>query len=133
MDNLKVVIACDDEQYLKKNGHFGDAVLYLNYEVAADSERFLKKMFKPDLKEKEHVKGGDPGKAAAMKEFLKGNDILVSRRFGPNFKRLLRDFVCVVVRRETVEDTIALLQCNINRLIDEMRREDRKHIVLGNE
>jgi len=66
------------------------------------------------------------------KSALQGIDVVVGRRFGPNLLRLLKKFVCVVVRKDTIDSAIEAVHNNIDRVVQEKQRgENRKHIVLS--
>jgi len=58
------------------------------------------------LKGDETMNRGDPEKTRATSSVLGSVDVLVGRKFGPNLPRLLKKFVCVVVRTNTITSAI---------------------------
>jgi len=92
----------------------------------------VEKRENPKFREDESMKHGDPRKARAVSSVLEGVDAIVGRKFGPNLPRLLKKFVCVVVRTDTIDSAIELVHANMDRIVEEEKGgEDRKHIVLG--
>lgn len=54
----------------------------------------------------------------------------MGRRFSPHITRLSKKFVCIVARRETINDAIQLIHANMDRIIREKEKgENRKHLV----
>ena len=79
----------------------------------------------------ETMKHGDPEKAKATSSVLEGVDVLVGRKFGPNLPRLVRKFVCVLVRTSALTSAIEAVHSNMYRIAEEKNKEeDRKYIVL---
>lgn len=77
------------------------------------------------------MRHGDPRKAKAKSSVLENVDVLVGRRFGPNLLRLLRKFVCVVVRTDNVSEAIEAIHNNMDLVVEQKNKgECRKHIVL---
>lgn len=62
---------------------------------------------------------------------MKNVDVLVGRRFGPNLPRILKKFVCVITRTDTINSAIKFVHDNMDRIIEEKNKgEERKHLVL---
>jgi hypothetical protein len=62
---------------------------------------------------------------------LEGVDVLVGRKFGPNLPRLVRKFVCAVVKTITITSAIEGVHNTMGRIGEEKNKQaDRKHIVL---
>ena len=62
---------------------------------------------------------------------MKNVDVLVGKRFGPNLPRLLKKFVCIVARTDTIRNAITLIHNNMDRIAKEKNKgEERKHMVL---
>ena len=73
----------------------------------------------------------DKEKAKSTSSVLEGANVLVGRKFGPNLLRLVRKFVCVLVRTNTITSAIEAVHNNMDRIAEEKNKEeDRKHIVL---
>ncbi|MBN2802766.1 MAG: hypothetical protein JXR91_06705 [Deltaproteobacteria bacterium] len=131
MKKLKIVIACDSDDIIKSKGHFGDADLYQFFDLTIDGAILNKSMPKLEINQEKHIKGGDPLKAGAMKSFLAGNDVLVARQFGQNMKRMLDDFVCIIIRKDSVDEALEILKNNFNSILEHKNKETRKHLLLG--
>jgi len=113
------------------NDHFGMAKYYHVYVFSDEKQEFIEQRKNVQFKADKSIKHGDPDKAKATSSVLKGVDVLVGRKFGPNLKRLVRKFVCVVVRTNTISDAIKIIGDNMDRIVEENSKgEDRKHIVL---
>jgi predicted Fe-Mo cluster-binding NifX family protein len=125
---LIVAFATDDDKSLKNDGHFGDAAAYLVYKMTADSAEPVEKIENPKFKEEMH---GDPNKAKGMAGLLKGADVLVGGQFGKNITRMIEKFVCVVPRVETIEEAIAKVQQNYDKVVFEKNNNDRKPIIIS--
>ena len=128
---MKFLIAfgTDDGKNLN-NDHVGMAQYFYVYEFSSGREKLVEK------RENVHFKGdesihGDPEKAKATSSVLKGIDVLVGRKFGPNLPRLLGKFACVLVRTSTLAIAIEAIHNNMGRIAGERNKEEgRKHIVL---
>ena len=77
---------------------------------------------------------GDKIKASNMKELFleKGVSVLVSKKFGPNIKRIVKNFVPVIVRHDDIEKVKELLIGNAEQ-VEQMFNEGqkRKPIILS--
>ena len=79
----------------------------------------------------ETIKHGDPEKARATSSVLKGMDVIVGKKFGPNLPRLLEKFVCILVKTSSIATAIEAIHNNMDRIAEERDKEEgRKHIVL---
>lgn len=111
--------------------HFGMAKYYHIYSFCRGKQEFVEQRRNVDFKGDESMKHGDPEKAKATSSVLEGVDVLVGRKFGPNLPRILKRFVCVVVRTDTISDAIKITNDNMDKIIEENNKgQDRKHIVL---
>jgi len=124
-----VAFGTDDGENLN-NDHVGMAQYFYVYEFSNGREKLVEK------RENVHFKGdesihGDPEKARATSSVLKGIDVLVGKKFGPNLPRLLGKFVCVLVRTNAITNAIEAVHNNMDRIAEEKNKEEnRKHIVL---
>ena len=124
-----VAFGTDDGKNLN-NDHVGMAEYFYVYEFSNGKEELVEK------RENVHFKGdesihGDPEKAKATSSALEGVDVLAGRKFGPNLPRLLRKFVCVVLRTSNIATAIETVHNNMDRIVEEKNKEEgRKHIVL---
>jgi len=129
---MKFLIAfgTDDGKNLN-NDHVGMAQYYYVYEFSDGREKLVEKRENTRFEGDETMKHGDPEKARATSSALKGVDVLVGRKFGPNLLRLLGKFVCILVRTNTITSAIEAIHNNMDRIVEEKNKEgDRKHIVL---
>ena len=100
------------------------------HRFSEDGEEFVERRENSKYQGDESVKHGDPQKAKATSSALKGIDALVGMRFGPNLPRLLKKFVCIVVREETVDDAVKLVGANVDRVLEESKKgENRSHLI----
>ena len=128
---MKFLIAfgTDDGKNLN-NDHVGMAKYFYIYEFSNGTKQFVER------RENVHLKGdesmhGDPEKAKATSSVLEGVDVLVGKKFGPNLPRLVRKFVCVLVKTITITSAIDAIHNNMGRIVEEKNKQaDRKHIVL---
>jgi predicted Fe-Mo cluster-binding NifX family protein len=129
---MKFLIAfgTDDGKNLN-NDHVGMAKYYYIYEFSNGKEKLVEKRENTRFTGDETVKHGDPDKARATSSVLKGVDVLVGRKFGPNLPKLLGKFVCILVRTSTIATAIEVIHDNMDRIAEEKNKEEgRKHIVL---
>ena len=130
---MKFLIAfgTDDGKNLN-NDHVGMAQYYYVYEFSSGKEKLVEKRENTRFTGDENMKHGDPEKAKATSSVLKGVDVLVGRKFGPNLPRLLDRFVCVLVTTTTIATAIEAIHNNMDRIAEEKDKEEgRKHIVLN--
>jgi len=129
---MKFLIAfgTDDGKNLN-NDHVGMAQYYYVYEFSNGKEKLVEKRENTRFTGDEAMKHGDPEKAKATSSVLKGVDVLVGRKFGPNLPRLLGKFVCILVRTSAIATAIEAIHNNMDRVAEERNKEEgRKHIVL---
>ena len=128
---LLIAFGTDDGRNLN-NDHVGMAKDFYVYKFFDGKEELVEQRPNSRFAGDKSIKHGDPEKAKATAKALQGVDVLVGRRFGPNITRLLRKFVCVVVKTDTLESAIKTVHENMDRVNEEMGRgEDRKAIVLN--
>ena len=126
---LLIAFGTDDGENLN-NDHVGMAKYFHVYEFFNDREQLVERRENVPFKGDESVHG-DPEKAKATSSVLEGVDVLVGRKFGPNLPRLVKKFVCVLVRTETITRAIEAIRHNMDRIAEEKSREgERTHIVL---
>lgn len=128
---LLVAFGTDDGKNLKGDDHVGMSKYFYIYRISQDKKEFVERRENVKIKADESMKHGDPRKAKATASVLKGVDVLVGRRFGPNLPRILKKFVCVIVRTDTISSAIKLVCDNMDRIVEEKNKgEERRHIVL---
>ncbi len=113
--------------------HFGDAVQYDLYNFTKDGIIFQETILNPFREEENEADHGEKIKASNMKELFleKSVCVIVSKRFGPNIKRMVKNFVPVIIRFDDIKNAKELLIENADQ-IENMFNEgqDRKHIIL---
>jgi predicted Fe-Mo cluster-binding NifX family protein len=128
---LLIGFATDDGKHLKGD-HIGKSKYFYVYRFIDEREEFIERRENVKYEGDESMIHGDPKKAKATSTALKGLDGVVGRRFGPNIVRLLKKFVCIVVRRETIDDAIDLIHRDMDKVIEAKEEgEGRKHLVLS--
>ena len=129
--DLIFAFASNDGKTLNIDRHFGDSNYYLFYKISPTKTEFLEKRESAKFKEDESIKHGDPSKAKGIGFFLKDADVLVSKIFGPNIKRMIKKFPCVLVKSPSIEDNIKIIQNNMDKIVEELEKgEERKHLIL---
>ena len=127
---LQVAFGTDDGENLNDD-HVGMAKYFHVYTFSDGQEELIEKRKNVVFTGDESIKHGDPEKAKATSSALEGVDVLVGKKFGPNISRLLKQFVCIVVRTNSLANAIKVIHNNMDRLIEQKNSgEDRKHIVL---
>ena len=127
---LSIAFGTDDGASLNDD-HVGMAKYFHVYEFSEEKEELTEKRENVKLKGNESMKHGDPDKAKATSSVLQGVDVLVGKRFGPNLPRLVKRFVCVIVRTDTLENAVRIIHQNMEEIIAEKNKgEDRKHLIL---
>ena len=129
---MKFLIAfgTDDGENLN-NDHVGMAKYFYVYEFSDNKTELVERRENARFEEDETMKHGDPEKAKATSSVLEGVDVVVGKKFGPNLTRLVRKFVCVLVRTSALTSAIEAVHSNMDRIAEEKnKKEDRKHIVL---
>ncbi len=126
---LKIAFGTDDGKHFNDH-HFGMAKYYLVYKFFNGGKEFLEKRKNVNFEGDESIKHGDPEKAKATSGVLQGVDVAVARRFGPNITRLLKKFVCVLVRTGTIADAVETINTHMDEVIEEKKKTtDRKHLI----
>jgi len=127
---LLVAFSTDDGENMIKE-HAGQAKYFDVYRFSEGNAVVLERRDNSKYKGDEAMKHGDPKKAQATMEALRGANVLVNKMFGPNLPRLLKKLLCVVVRTEKISDAIEILKQNWVRVQEEYQKgESRKHLVL---
>ncbi|MCD6423377.1 MAG: dinitrogenase iron-molybdenum cofactor biosynthesis protein [Elusimicrobia bacterium] len=128
--NLLVAFGTDDGKNLNDN-HVGKAKVFFIYKISNKGVEFIEKRDNPKFQEDETLIHGDPAKAAVVSSILKGIDVIVGKRFGPNIVRMKKKFVCVVARVDSIEDALDIVRKNIALIDAEKNKgEGRSHLVL---
>jgi len=128
---LLIAFGTDDGKKLKADGHFGMSKYFYIYEFYNGKEFFVERRENVEFKGDESMKHGDPAKARATASVLENINVVVGTSFGPNITRLLKKYVCIVVRVNGIKESIKIIHANIDKVIEQKNKgENRKHIVL---
>lgn len=112
------------------DGHFGQAKYFYIYRFFDDGEELVEKRPNIPFQGDTSKKHGDPAKARATSRVLDGADVLVNTKFGPNITRLVKKFVCVVVRTRSINDAVEIIKSRLDEVIEEKKKTaDQRHLV----
>ena len=126
MEKIRVAFATDNGKTFMGR-HFGDADFYDIYEIAGNNAKFIKRIDNT-VDEEVHA---DPKKAKGISKLLlhENVNVVVSKIFGPNIKRIKKKFVCIVVKDEEIEEGINKICLNIGKIYNEWEKgEERQHL-----
>jgi len=127
---LLIAFSTNDGENMIKD-HAGQARFFDVYRFSEGKAEFLERRDNSKYKGDEAMKHGDPKKAQATLEALKGLDVLVAKTYGPNLPRLLKKLLCVVVRTQKISDAVKILKKNVEIVFEAYQKgEGRKHLVL---
>ena len=123
---IKVAFATDDGKTFMDR-HFGDA-----YEITEKDSEFIKRIKNTTEEDNESIHA-DPEKAKGVAGLFKGENIqvVVSKVFGPNIKRIKKKFVCVLMNDNSISKSIKNIQETIHIIDKEWNKgEERSHLNL---
>jgi len=126
---FKIAFATDDgNSYMEK--HFGDALHYDIYEVSQSESTFIKRISNTTEEEDEEIHA-DPKKAGAITELLKkdGVQVVVSKVFGPNIKRIRKKFVCIFMNDAKIKTSISKLQNMLENISSEWEKGEERNFL----
>ena len=129
-EELILALGTDDYTGIKLDDHFGMSQHFMIYECSEKKLSLKEKRNNVKYEEDETKIHGDPGKAKTTSSVLHDVDVLVGGMFGPNITRLRKKFVCAVVREQDIEKVQGLIKDNINEIIEEKNKTERKGLVL---
>ncbi|MBN2746048.1 MAG: NifB/NifX family molybdenum-iron cluster-binding protein [Bacteroidales bacterium] len=94
------------------NAHFGDADFFVVYSCDSEKIEFRNKIPNPFKDKHSEDTHGDQNKADGIIQLLKeeGINVLISRQFGPNIKRINKHFIPVMISAEDPEQVIQILK-----------------------
>lgn len=130
---MRVAFANDNgKEFMDR--HFGDANFYDIYDIDIDSANFLKRIKNTTEEDDENIHA-DPKKANGVVGLFKGEgvQVLVSKVFGANIKRMKKKFVCVLTSDKSIEAGIKKLQESLIIIENEwVKGEARNHLNFKN-
>ncbi len=128
MKKLKIAFATDDGKTFMER-HFGDAEYFYIYEINKENTEFIK-IINNTTEEEEDVHA-DPKKAGSIAKLLKQEkvQIVVSKVFGPNIKRIKRKFVCILMKENSIENSIEIIKNNLSTISEEWRKGEERNFL----
>ncbi|HHE45937.1 MAG TPA: 4Fe-4S dicluster domain-containing protein [Candidatus Moranbacteria bacterium] len=124
-------IGTDDGKTLKEDNHVGMSVYYSIYEYANGKLDFKERRKNIKYEENEKLEHGDPNKARKVSSVLKGVDVIVGKRIGPNIARIKKQFVPTVIRTNSIKKALEIIKENIAKIIIEKDKKERVGIILN--
>jgi len=120
MQKLKVAFASDDGKTFMGR-HFGDAEYYHIYEIDENNSELIN-IIKNTTEEEEDIHA-DPKKAGSIAKLLKQENvqIVVSKIFGPNIKRIKKKFVCILMKQNSIENGVNIIKNNLLTIAEEWK------------
>ena len=134
MQHIRAAIATDDGKTCIER-HFGDARYYDVYDVDERGAHFSERLENTVEVEEVESKHGDPRKASGIGGLLKKFQVntAVAHVFGPNIKRIKKQFACVLVHTVDIPSVLAILEKEQDKIRQEIAKgEDRDHVDLRN-
>lgn len=116
------------------NRHFGDSEYYYIYEISASENTFIKKISNTTEEDNEEIHA-DPKKAKGVAEMLKDENVkvVVSKIYGPNIKRIRKNFVCILMNDDDISESINTVQQKFDVVLNEWNKgESRNHLNFKN-
>jgi predicted Fe-Mo cluster-binding NifX family protein len=123
MQVIRAAIATDDG-FNCNTRHFGDARFYEIYDIGENGAQFVSRLDNTvDLIEEESPHG-DPRKASGIGGLLKQQQVntAVSKVFGPNIKRLILQYACVITAADTIPEVLEILVREQSRIRAEIEQ-----------
>lgn len=114
MKSLLCAFGTDDGEHFT-NRHFGDSNKFYIYEISNESIKFIRQIDNNSIDEKTHA---DPKKAGSISKILKSQcvQVVVSKQFGPNIKRIRKNFVCIKVLGDDITPIRKMVIDNLDML-----------------
>ena len=131
MKECIVAVATEDGKTLMER-HFGDADRFVLFLLSKDGVVPLQEIMNT-VEEEDESLHADPEKARGIAGLLKqaGVRVAVSRVFGPNIKRIRKQFVCVITDGPEIPEALRLVAGHFEAIVQEWDKgESRGHLVL---
>ena len=132
MEKFRIAFASNDGIKFNKE-YFGDSNYYHIYEIG-EKENWIIKTIQNNTKDIGEEIHADPKKARGVSGMLKkeGVQIIASGVFGPNIKRINKQFVCLICKNINLQESIQQIQENLVSIKEEWNKgEKRKHLVFN--
>ncbi len=128
---LIIALATDDGNKLT-NGHFGDALYFDIYRLNSQEYTFLYRISNSTKEENEHNHShGEDKKASSIGSLLKKHQvkILVGKVFGPNLKKMKKQFVAVFSSDSDIKKTLTKLTENYEKIVEEWEKGENRNFL----
>lgn len=118
MQSLVVAFATDDGKGFMDR-HFGDAKFYELYRIDERSSEYIGRLINTTEEDDEEIHA-DPKKAGGIVALLRQShvQVVVSKIFGPNIKRIRKRFVCVLMNDAEISLGIERIQNHYAEILD---------------
>ncbi|NOR46245.1 MAG: dinitrogenase iron-molybdenum cofactor biosynthesis protein [Candidatus Delongbacteria bacterium] len=124
--DLITAFATDDGKIFMDR-HFGDANYYDIYKISASGMEFIKRIDNTTEEEDEEIHA-DPKKAKGISGLLKKEkvQVVVSKVFGPNIKRIKKNFVCIIMSKKDISESIIHIQQRFDAIVKEWNKGEER-------
>lgn len=121
--NLRFALAVNSAHIFEPR-HFGDADIYLLYDYREGKINFHREILNPAKDLQHSVAHGSPEKARLLTSLFRDEkvDVLVSKKFGGNLKRINQYFIPVIISLDSSEEVLEILQKHVHWLTEERRK-----------
>ncbi|MBN1251630.1 MAG: NifB/NifX family molybdenum-iron cluster-binding protein [Bacteroidales bacterium] len=125
---LIFAFALNNENIFGKK-HFGDAEKFLIYKVNNDEIILYEEAENPFINFNEEQEHGSKLKAKAIIKFLKEKNVnvLVSRQFGRNIKRINSYFIPIIIYSDETNDAIQAINKHLHWIKDELKNSSGEY------
>ena len=126
--NIKFAFAVNHSNVFEPK-HFGDADKYVIYEYQNESLILSQEIENKYKNLDEEVEHGSKKKGQSIINMLKEHKvaILVSRQFGKNIRMINQHFIPVIIKEDSPETVLEILQKHINWIIDEISNKPKEY------
>lgn len=127
METFRVAVATDNGKRFVDR-HFGDAEFYDIYQVSSSESEFVRRVANVTEEEDGHA---DPKKARGIVGLLRkeGVQVGLTRKFGPNIKRIKSKLVCVLTGHEEISQGLEILQWNFDTVVGEWKKGEERDFL----
>ena len=130
-EKLTFAIGTDDGKIIKQGEHVGESGYFSIWDYSEGEMTFREKRENIKYEEDEKISHGDPEKAKKVASVLAGVDIIAGKIIGPNVVRMKKKYVPVIIREPSIDKALKIIKENINEIVDECHKQDKKAIILN--
>ena len=109
--------------------HFGDAHKYLIYQWNGKDINLIEEVINTEKATDETAEHNSPEKSMAITQLLKAAnvDVLVSKQFGRNIKRINQHFIPIIIHKETPQEVLEVLLKHMRWIQDELENKPKEY------